>query len=67
MSEWFPIASVPADRDVEVSVSDQCRYHAFGFPVRHTPEGWVCDEARGVVPINPTHWREWPRRDLNRN
>jgi hypothetical protein len=59
MSEWFPISSVPVDRDVEVSVSDRRRYHAFGFPVRRTLDGWVCDQARGVVSIDPTHWREW--------
>ncbi len=61
MSDWMPIDSAPSDRDIEVSVIDRDGYHAFVFPVRRTPDGWVAPGVKGVIWIDPTHWREWTR------
>jgi len=58
MPDWQPIWSAPLDREIEVSVRDQEGYHMFVFPVRRTSAGWISSEVKGLIPINPTHWRE---------
>jgi len=52
------VATVPPDREIKVAVLDRGGYHVFVFWVRRTEAGWAIDDIRGVVPIDPTHWRE---------
>jgi len=55
---WQPIATVPPEREIEVAVLDRGGYHSFAFSVRRTDAGWACVGINGIVPIDPTHWRE---------
>ena len=38
--DWRPIATAPADADLELSVYENGEYHAFVFPCRRDGAGW---------------------------
>jgi hypothetical protein len=61
MSDWNPIATAPADTDLELSIYDQGEYHALVFPCRHDGSGWRDVSANRPMPLKPTHWRPWKR------
>jgi len=58
-SEWKPIATAPADIDLEVSVYDMGEFHALAFACRHDGNGWRDVRQNKLVPVKPTHWRQW--------
>ncbi len=57
-----PIATAPADADVELSVYDVREYHALVFPCRRDGFGWRDMSAQRRVALEPTHWRLWESR-----
>lgn len=57
--EWNPIASVPFNRDLELSVIERGEVHALTFSCRRTDGGWINAETKRQVEVRPTHWREW--------
>jgi hypothetical protein len=63
IENWFPIATVPFDRDVQLSVIEGGHVFALVFPCRRTDSGWVDATTLKPVFVDPTHWREWPNRE----
>ena len=61
--DWKPIATTPADADLELSVYDNSEYHALVFPCRRDGLGWRDVRADRPLPLQPTHWRRWDRRE----
>jgi hypothetical protein len=59
MSDWNPIATAPADTDLELSIYDQGEYHALAFPCRRDGSGWRDVGANRPMRLKPTHWRLW--------
>jgi hypothetical protein len=59
MSDWKPIATAPADTELELSIYDQGEYHALVFPCRRDGSGWRDVRANHSVPLELTHWRLW--------
>jgi len=57
--EWQPIASAPADSDLELAVIDTDGIHALVFPCRRAAPGWVKSTTGTRVDVYPTHWRKW--------
>ena len=60
-SPWNPIATAPADVELELCVHDGEEYHALAFPCRRNGVGWSDVRLNKMVPIRPTHWRLWAR------
>jgi hypothetical protein len=65
MLDWQPIATVPDDRSLELSVIENGRVHALVFPCRRTAIGWADAATRQPVFVEPTHWRLWPDPDAS--
>jgi hypothetical protein len=57
--EWQPIATAPADVDLELSVYEPGEYVALVFPCRRESSGWLDANDNRPVPLKPTHWRPW--------
>jgi hypothetical protein len=60
-ADWRPIKSAPFDRDLELAVLDYDGTHALVFPCRRILCGWIDAESKELVPVSPSHWREWDR------
>ena len=58
-SEWKPIATAPADAELELSIYDKGEYHALVFPCRRDGRGWLDVRANRSMAFEPTHWRLW--------
>ena len=58
-SEWQPIATAPADGELELSIYDKGEYHALVFPCRPDGRGWHDVRANRSMPLEPTRWRLW--------
>jgi hypothetical protein len=57
---WQPIDDAPFDRDLELAVIDTAGIHSLIFPCRRGVDGgWVRAGTETLVPVDPTHWREW--------
>jgi hypothetical protein len=54
---WRPIATAPADVELELSIFDNREYHALAFPCRRADLGWRDVRAGRPVVLEPTHWR----------
>jgi hypothetical protein len=63
-SDWKPIATAPADADVELSIYDQGEYHTLVFPCRRDGYVWRDVSANRPMPLEPTHWRLWGSRSV---
>jgi hypothetical protein len=59
VSDWQPIATAPAETDLELSIYDEGEYHALVFPCRRDGSGWRDEGANGRMPLRPTHLRLW--------
>ena len=57
VSDWKPIATAPADADLELSIYDEGGYHALVFPSRREGLSWRDVGANRLMPLKPTHWR----------
>jgi hypothetical protein len=60
-SDWKPIATAPANDDLELSMYDEGEYHALVFPCRCDGSGWRDVSSNRPMPIKLTHWRLWQR------
>ncbi len=58
-SMWQTIETVPTDRDLELAVIDKDGTHALVFACRHANGQWFNAETGEMIPVHPTHWREW--------
>lgn len=56
---WHPIATAPAEVDLELSIYDNGGYHALAFPCRRDGLEWRDVRARRSMSLEPTHWRVW--------
>jgi hypothetical protein len=65
MDEWYPIATAPFDRDLQLSVIERGGVYPLVFPCRRTDSGWVHASTSERVFVNPSHWREWPDEESN--
>ena len=65
VSGWKPIATAPAETDLELSVCDDGEYHALVFPCRRDGSGWRDVSANRKMPLQPTHWRLWDDRQVS--
>jgi hypothetical protein len=63
-SDWKPIATAPADADVELSIYDQGEYHTLVFPCRREVYVWRDVSANRPMSLEPTHWRLWGSRSV---
>ena len=61
MGEWRPIATAPADRELQLSVIEKGEVYALSFPCRRREAGWINAETGKLVFVEPTHWRFWPK------
>jgi len=61
LSDWKPIATAPAEADLELSIYDKGEYHALVFPCRRDGSSWRDVSANRSMPLQPTHWRPWAR------
>jgi hypothetical protein len=59
MRDWNPIHTAPFERNVHLSVIEGGEVHMLVFPCRQTEVGWVHGGTGLMVPVGPTHWREW--------
>jgi hypothetical protein len=59
--DWQPIATAPADTELELSIYDKGEYHALVFPCRRDGSDWRDVSANRFMPLKPTHWRPWGR------
>ncbi len=60
--EWQPIATVPAQVELELSVYDKSEFHALAFPCEFDGSGWRGARTNRLIPIKPTHWRLWDKK-----
>jgi hypothetical protein len=58
---WRPIATAPAEVELELSIYEKGEYHALVFPCRQDGSGWRDVRVNRVMPLQPTHWRPWDR------
>jgi hypothetical protein len=56
---WFPIATAPFERDLQLSVIEKGEVYCLVFSCRRTQSGWVDSASKRAVLVDPTHWREW--------
>ena len=61
MAEWKPIATAPADLELELGIYDKGEYHALVFPCRRDGLGWRDVQANLPLLLEPTHWRPWKK------
>ena len=61
MAEWKPIATAPADLELELGIYDKGEYHALVFPCRRDGLGWRDVQANLPLLLDPTHWRPWKK------
>ena len=57
--EWHPIATVPAQVRLELSIYDKSEYHALAFPCGVDDSGCRGARTNRLIPVQPTHWRLW--------
>ena len=57
---WYPIATAPLNRDLELAVQDQDGTHALVFSCQRVLSGWVASKTHERLDVSPTHWRVWP-------
>ena len=55
ISVWKPIATAPAEVDLELNIYDEGEYHALVFPCRRDGPGWRDASANCDMPLTPTH------------
>jgi hypothetical protein len=60
---WQPIATAPTHVELELSIYDNGEYHALTFPCQRDGSGWCDVRANRAMPLEPTHWRPWDRKD----
>ena len=65
VSDWKPIATAPAEADLELSIYDNGEYHALAFPCRRDGTGWRYMSADRFVLLQLTHWRPWDRQHVS--
>lgn len=59
MIDWQPIATAPFGQDLELSVIENGEVHALVFPCRRSEEGWSDSQTNRIIPVRPSHWRNW--------
>ncbi len=59
MHDWHPVSTAPSDRNLQLSVHEKGEVHALVFPCRRVEKGWVSALTGKLVPVDPTHWRDW--------
>jgi hypothetical protein len=59
LDRWHPISNAPRDRDLQLSVIEDGEVYALVFPCRRKGEQWMHAATGKLVPVDPTHWREW--------
>jgi hypothetical protein len=64
-SDWKPIATAPAEANLELSIYDNGEYHALVFPCRRDGTGWRDMSADRFVLLQLTHWRPWDRQHVS--
>jgi len=65
VSDWKPIATAPAEANLELSIYDNGEYHALVFPCRRDGTGWRDMSADRFVLLQLTHWRPWDRQHVS--
>ena len=65
VSDWKPIATAPAETDLELSIYDNGEYHALVSPCRRDGTGWRDMSADRFVLLQLTHWRPWDRQHVS--
>jgi len=65
VSDWKPIATAPAEADLELSIYDNGEYHALVFPCRRDGTGWRDMSADRFVLLQLAHWRPWDRQHVS--
>lgn len=60
--EWKPIASAPANVELELNIYDKGKYYALTFPRRRDGIGWRDVRVNRPIVLEPTHWRPWDRK-----
>jgi hypothetical protein len=61
MLEWKPIATAPANVELELSIYDKGEYHALVFPCERDGLNWRDVEQNRHFLFEPTHWRPWKK------
>jgi len=61
MLEWKPIATAPANFELELSIYDKGEYHALVFPCERDGLGWRDVEEKRQYLFEPTHWLPWKK------
>ena len=60
VQEWQPIATAPANRDLELRLADSIGHYALMFPCKLLPgQGWINTWLRKPLLADPVEWREW--------
>jgi len=59
MLEWKPIATAPANIELELSVYENGEYHTLVFPCQRDGSGWLDLRTNRHFSFEPTHWRPW--------
>jgi hypothetical protein len=59
---WNPIATAPADAELELCVHEAEEYRILAYPRRRNGVGWFDVRLNRMVAIRPTHWRPWGER-----
>ena len=63
---WQPISTAPMGRALELAViDDNGEPRSLVFPCRRVEGGWSKTEAKSLIDVRPTHWRDWGEK-LNR-
>lgn len=56
---WYPIATAPFNRNLELAVQDRDGIHALVFPCQRILTGWIASKTHERLDVSPTHWRAW--------
>jgi hypothetical protein len=56
---WQPISTAPHGRDLQLSVIEDGEVYALVFPCRRKGQQWTHAATGKLVPVDPTHWRDW--------
>ena len=59
--DWRPIATAPADANLELSVYEDGEFHALVFPCRRDGDGWRDMATSRLMQLKMTHWRPWEK------
>ena len=65
MLEWKPIATAPANVELELSIYDKGENHALVFPCKRDGLGWRDVEENRHFLFEPTHWRPWMKKNTD--